>query len=334
MINNKKVMNRLLEQNVDESIVNYIDESLVGIEDKLEIAAIIYIRLAQLFCYSPTFVVDNDYGLVKDLDSITVLNNEIVCLHWAVIYSKLLDRYDVENSFLGDDKHLMVKVVANKYVIFADATRYGVEDRDYNLADLTNAKLGIKVKNFKSYSEVRNKDIAVILDKVYDSLGITCYDDNRMEELLAKFNTYAKRRMNRNLLNGMNKINRGDILYRIRFINWFYNMRLKLGEVERLQFFSKYFMKVFKGYNFENCRCLTLCETSEQYRLVRLLVIEDDNKEDYYFLETNSGFVEYNKERLMDYFLARGIVFKYDICGVLGFKDSEVKMLSKSKKQF
>ena len=80
MINNKKVMNRLLEQNVDESIVNYIDESLVGIEDKLEIAAIIYIRLAQLFCYSPTFVVDNDYGLVKDLDSITVLNNEIVCL--------------------------------------------------------------------------------------------------------------------------------------------------------------------------------------------------------------------------------------------------------------
>jgi hypothetical protein len=68
-----------------------------------------------------------------------------------------------------------------------------------------------------------------------------------------------------------------------------------------------------------------------KYHLVRLLVVEDDGKIDYYFLETENGFVEYTKETLISEFLRRGIVFKYDICGVLGFEDSEVRMLSKRK---
>lgn len=334
MSGNKNVMNRLLEQSIDESIIKYIDESLIGVDDKLEIAATIYIKLSEIFWYDPKFIVDNDYKLVNDLSNITLEHNEVICLHWAIIYSKLLDKYGVENSFLGDDKHLMVKVVANKYVIFADATRYGVEDRDYNLADLTNTKLGIKVKNFKSYSDARNKEISILLDNVYERLGIKCYDEDRIEKLLDKFHTYIRRKVANNLLNEGYKFNREDILYRVRFINWFYKMRLKLREVERLQLFSKYFMKVFEGFNYDNCRCLTLCETREEYHLIRLLVVEDDSKKDYYFLETENGFVEYNKEKLIEEFLSRGIVFKYDICGVLGFNNNEVKLLSKRKNNF
>lgn len=329
MSKKKEVMNRLLGQDIDLSIINVIDEAVVGVDDKLEIAAIIYVLLAKIFWYSPKFVVDNDYSLIEDLDSINLEHNEIVCLHWAIMYSKLLNKYGIDNMLLGSDEHLMVKVMIDKYVIFADATRYGVDDREYNLADLTNTKIGIRVKNFKTLSDERNKEIDLVFDKVYKKLNMEYYDESKIEELLNKFHTYTKRRMANNILSEGYRFNRSDILYRVRFINMFYKMKIKLREVERLQFFAKYYMRVFEGFNFDNCRCLTLCETNGRYHLVRLLVVEDDSKQDYYFLESENGYVEYTKDNLIEEFLRRGIVFKYDRCGVLGFNDNEVKMLSK-----
>ena len=329
MSKKKDVMDRLLKQDVDISIIKYISDALVGIDDKVEIAATIYILLSKLFWYSPKFIVNNDYSLVDDLSDITLENNEIICLHWAIIYSKLLNLYGIENSLLGSDEHLMIKVMINKYVIFADATRYGVEDREYILADLTNTKIGIKVKSFKTLSDERNKELDVVLDKVYDRLGIKCYDDKKLEMLFNNFHTYTRKRMANNLLNKGYRFNREDILYRVRFINWFYKMKIKLREVERLQLFAKYYMMVFEGFSYENCRSISLCDKNH---LVRLLVVEDDIKKDYYFLETETGYVEYDKDVLIDELLEKGIVFKYSTYGILGFNDNEVQMLSKKKK--
>ena len=49
----------------------------------------------------------------------------------------------------------------------------------------------------------------------------------------------------------------------------------------------------------------------------------------FYFLETEKGFVEYEKKSLLEMFVEKNIYFRYDICCVLGFQDSEVKRLSK-----
>ena len=331
MRDKKKITKRLLSQNIDESILEYVKNSIVNIEEPLELAIAVYIKLSELFWYSPSFVVENKYELIEDLDRITVEHNEIVCLHWAIMYSKMLDYYGIEHELCGSDEHLLVKMRIDKYLIFADATKYGVEDREYNLADLTNTKLGIKIKNFTSLSSERNKELDVVIERTYEKLGIPYFDDSRLEELLNKFKTYTRKRTANNILTNGYKINKSDILHRVRFINYFYGLSLKLHEVERLQFFSKYYNRVFEGFSFDNCRCLTLCEMGGKYHLVRLLVVEDDRKIDYYFLETENGFVEYTKEMLISEFLRRGIVFKYDICGVLGFEDSEVRMLSKRK---
>lgn len=330
MKDTKKVMNRLLSQDIDISILKYISDALVGIEDQLEIAIAIYIKLAELFWYDPIFIVENDYELVEDLQKISVDNNEIICLHWAIIYSRLLNMYGVMNILCGDDEHLMVKVMVDKWIISADATKYGVEYKDYLLADLTNTKLGLRIQNFNTLSEVRNKELNVIIDRVYEKLGIKCFDMSKFERLLEKFKKYTRRKIASNILGEKHRISRDDILYRIRFINYFYNMSIKLREVERMQFFSKYYKSVFEGFNFENCRCLTLCEL-RSYHLIRLLVMETDDKQDYYFLETEKGFIEYDKDTLIDEFIKRNVVFKYDICGVLGFKDDEVQLLSKKK---
>ena len=324
-------MNKLLKQDIDQSILKYIDESIKDISDKKEIAIAIYVKLAELFWYSPSFVVENDYSLIEDLSDITVSHNEVICLHWAIIYSKLLDRFGIDNDLRGDDEHLYVRIKIEKYVIFADATKYGAEEREYVLADLTNTKIGIKIKNFTTLSEERNKELNEIIDNVYDKLGIKYYDESRLEEILRKFSSYTRKKIAHNVLNEGYRIGREDILYRIRFINNFYRLNLKLREVERLQFFAKYYMRVFEGFNYDNCRCLTLNELGDDYKLVRLLVVQDDAKNNYYFLETDNGFIEYDKDKLMDEFIRRGIVFKYDICCVLGFEDSEVRMLSKKK---
>ncbi len=325
------VMNRLLKQDIDQSILNYIDESIKGISDKKEIAIAIYVKLAELFWYSPSFVVENDYSLIEELSHITVSHNEVICLHWAIIYSKLLDKYGIDNDLRGDDEHLYVRIKIEKYVIFADATKYGADEREYVLADLTNTKIGIKIKNFTTLSEERNKELYEIIDNVYDKLGIKYYDESRLEEILRKFSCYTRKKIAHNVLNEGYRIGREDILYRIRFINNFYRLNLKLREVERLQFFAKYYMRVFEGFNYDNCRCLTLNELGQDYKLVRLLVVQDDAKNNYYFLETDNGFIEYDKDKLVDEFIRRRIVFKYDICCVLGFEDSEVRMLSKKK---
>ena len=329
MKDKRKVTNKLMNENVDSSIIQYIDDSIKGIESKLEIAIAIYIKLAQLFWYNSAFVVENDYSLIEDLSAITMDNNYVVCLHWAIIYSKLLDRYGINNRLCGDDEHLMVKVIVDDYVIFADATKYGVDYGEYMLADLTNAKLGIKINNFCILSESKNKELDSLINSVYSKLGMKYYDLSRVEQLINKFKKYAITRLKRNEEKGLPRIDRKEILMRIKCINSFYHLDTNLHEVERMQFFSKYYSEFFVGFDYDTCRCITLSELDDNYSLIRMIVAKDDLDNIYYFLETEEGFVEYEKNKLLELFEERNIYFRHDICCVLGFQDSEVKRLSK-----
>ena len=329
MKDKRKVINKLMNENVDNSIIQYIDDSIKGIESKLEIAIAIYIKLAQLFWYNSAFVVENDYSLIEDLSSITMDNNYVVCLHWAIIYSKLLDRYGINNNLCGDDEHLVVKLFVDDYVISADATKYGVDYREYMLADLTNAKLGIKINNFHTLSESKNKELDTIINGVYSKLGMKCYDLSRVEQLISKFKRYARTRLKRNEENGLPRIDKREILMRIKCINNFYQLDTNLHEVERMQFFSKYYGNFFEGFDYDTCRCITLSELDDNYSLIRMIVAKDDLDNLYYFLETEKGFVEYGKNSLLEMFEEKNIYFRHDICCVLGFQDSEVKRLSK-----
>lgn len=327
---NREYTNRMLEDSIDESIINYIDEYVDVNDTKLNIAIIVYIKLCELFWYDSKFIVDNDYKLVGSLSEISVDNNEVICLHWAIIYARLLDRYGVSNELVGDDSHLRVRVNTLDFIMFADATKYGVECRDYLLSDLTNTKLGIKICNLETLSTEKNKELNVVIEEVYKKLGMSCYSIDRVNNLVEKFRVYAYRRLRRKQDNGDVVIDKREIDKRIAFINGFYFIQKELREVERLQFFSKYYRSVFEGFNFDTARCLTMCECNgDKKSLLKLLVAKDDSGKVYYYLETDLGFAEYEKEELIDIFVTKGIYFKYDRVGVLGFDDGEVKKLLK-----
>ena len=325
----REVTNKMLEEDIHESIIQYVDSFINQFETDTEKAIAIYIKISQLFSYDPRFLVDRDYSCIDNLGDITIVNNNIICLHWAVIYSKLLNNYGVCNRIIGDDQHLSVKVSTSDFIMFADATKHGVEYRDYNLSDLTNTKLGFKIRSLATLSSAVNKELDVVINQVYKKLNLDCYDISMADNLVEKFRYYSYRRIRKKEIDGQPKIDKKEIERRISFINKFYYLFKELGEVEKLQVLSKYYKDIFYGFNFDNSRCITMCEHNDNiYSLLKLIVLAD-SEDVYYYLESSYGFVEYSKEQLVDTFLDRNIYFKYDRCGVLGFEDEEIKKLIK-----
>lgn len=336
MVDKKRVMNRLISEDLDLSIYDYIDEALFnfqGTEEEFAIA--IYIKIAELFWYNPRYIVDNNLDNIDELYDISIDNNQVICLHWAIIYSKLLDRYGIDNRFLGNDEHLMVKVCTDDFIIFADATRYGVEGFEYLLSDLTNTKLDLKITGMYTLSSFKNKELDVLIDRVYKKLNMPCYEPDKLDRVIENYRMFCYRRMTKNMDEGLPRITEGEVRRRINFLNYFYHLKKDLHEVERLQIFSKYYKTIFEGFNFENCRCVTMCELGgEEPHLIRLIIMADDNKNIYYYLEKENGYVQYDKNSLMEEFNKRKIVFKADFRNVLGFSDDEVKNFSKNKEEF
>lgn len=328
----KEVVNKLLEESLNQSLLTYIQDNLKDRFNKdIEIALAIYIKLAELFWYDPNYVADNDLNKIKNLSDISVINNELICLHWAVIYSKILDAYGIDNRLLGDDEHLLVKVNAADYVIFTDATRYGIGAKDYKLADLTNTKLGLKIDGIYTLNEKKSEELDILIDEVYSKLNIPVYDTKKLDLLLEKFRIFGYKRLKNKKENGLPIIDKKEIDKRVKFLNYFYNLSISLREVERLQIFSKYYRNIFEGIPFDKCRCITMCEpVSGKLHLIRMLILADDNKNIYYYLESPKGFIEYNKEEMIEVLISRNIQFRYETSNVLGFDDKEVKKLSKN----
>lgn len=330
----KDVMNKMIADSLDPSLIDYIRKSLENFSGtKAEFAIAIYIKLAELFWYDSKFVVDNDLSIIDELSAISVSNNEVICLHWAIIYYKLLDIYGIESKLLGNDEHLMVKVITEDFILYTDATRYGIGNRNYQLADLTNLKLKLKIEGIYILNEHLNEKLEQTINLVYEKLGIEVFDSEKINTLLERYRMYCCKRLSTKKEMGLNRIDKPEILKRIRFLNFFYKLKINLREVERLQIFSKYYKNVFEGFDFDNCRCITMSEqNSAELHLVRLIILADDLDNIYYFLESPNGFIEYTKEALLDEFVIRNIRFKYEISSVLGFCDNEVKMLSKKPK--
>lgn len=320
----------LLAQELNSSLYEYIDTCISMFDTKLEKAIAIYIKIAYLLWYNPKYIINHNLNEIDNLYDISVDNNKVICLHWAIIYSKLLDRYDIPNEIKGDDEHLFVRLDVDNFKITADATRHGIEYREYMLSDLTNTKLNFKITNFSTYSSSKNEELNKIIDSVYSKLGINYYDSHKVDSLVDKFRYFSYKRLKRKKEDGVIQIDKKEIDRRIAFINCFYSKLKHLYEVEKLQIFSKYYKNVFEGFDYETCRCLTMFEDNDlKSDLLKLIVVSDNLGNVYYYLETEYGFAEYEKTELINLFIERNIYFRYDRFGILGFNNEELKKLIK-----
>ena len=105
MKDNMLITNRLLDDNLDNSIIECVKDTVSELDDKLEIAIAIYIKLAQIFWYSPSFVVDNDYSKVEDLSKITLENKDSLN-QMKEILTNSLNKENIENKMILRSKNL------------------------------------------------------------------------------------------------------------------------------------------------------------------------------------------------------------------------------------
>ena len=102
---------------------------------------------------------------------------------------------------------------------------------------------------------------------------------------------------------GLPRIDRKEILMRIKCINSFYHLDTNLHEVERMQFFSKYYSDFFVGFDYDTCRCITLSELDYNYSLVRMFEEFDNDAPCSYRL---AGYLEdldkINESTLYEYY--------------------------------
>jgi len=153
---------------------------------KMEIARYIYIRLGQLLVFDPLYV----YGSITTqnrlfysvVDSENLENNKVICSSWALIYSDLLDEFDIENEVRGS-KHYYVLINIDGYVFQADATEGN------SMLDLGRIKYGDETKNYdvENIEEIDKKINyykGIYLTEIIEMLEVELQDDQLLESCL------------------------------------------------------------------------------------------------------------------------------------------------------
>lgn len=153
---------------------------------KMEIARYIYIRLGQLLVFDPLYV----YGSIsvqnrlvyKFVDIENLENNKVICSTWALIYSELLDEFDIENEVRGT-RHYYVLVNIDGYIFKADATEGN------SMLDLGRIKYGDATQNYEAENiEEIDKKInyykGIYLTEIIEMLKVELQDEQLLESCL------------------------------------------------------------------------------------------------------------------------------------------------------
>ena len=256
---------------ISDSIKEYVNNNISECKNKLELAYTIYILLGKALYYSPSYYKNKSKDLLPDLSNITLDNPYVNDDTWSRLYSELLKEYGIESEILGN-KQKRVEFNVYKYKIRTDATVYSPDDVFDVSSDLTNIKFGLGVSHFQLINNQYRKSFILITDKVNERFDIIKGTSFKVLETI-------KSNIDRN---------KDRIKYGMDFYNEYY--KLCDGEVERRQFFERYYPLLFGYYNNK------LIEFEDDSILGRHLLIFGDD----YYLETKDGFINLDYEKLLE----------------------------------
>ncbi|MBP3461130.1 MAG: hypothetical protein J6K21_01805 [Bacilli bacterium] len=169
-VNSEKIK---LNSELETSIFKGISTDL----NKLEKAIYIYLKLCDLLTYDEEFYtlnsednINNKHENIKKLESITLSNNSVICYEFNAIYSKFLDKIEVNyetnasysDIFGGGHEDLTFK--CGKYLVKADSTITIIL-----YSDIVNVKLGKSLNGLicQNINKNTQKEFKKNLEKVY-----------------------------------------------------------------------------------------------------------------------------------------------------------------------
>lgn len=299
---------------IDQSISRYIDENLPkNVEDDLEKAITIYYLLCKIFRYDPSYIVYRCLVCTNQYDKVTLENNNVVCIQFAIIFNKLLQKYGIESCLVGNvSTHMYVNFRVGTMMLTADSSRYGEFNEDFNISDITATKYNFLIDGLFladsfyadiNYIRYNNEILNNMINKVYSNFGIEL-------DLRKKFNYLIKKYQDRELYKDI--VNKEDIDRRIEIINsLFYKVD---GEVEWVQMLTKLVVSIFKDIEDERTEQITLYKyENNRLKLNRLLVVYDEDMKPFYYFFENNKFVNYDVDIIVEKIVNGGWTFKNQV---------------------
>ena len=160
------------------------------------------------------------------------------------------------------------------------------------------------------------------IENVYKKLGKNYVKEEDFIKLVNKYNNNTKKRLKRHtqIKNGNIYHNKEDIDYRISTINYFYNMNIKKNNIEKIQFMTKYINMIFNDFNKEDFNLLNLFQDldNNKTKMLKLILVQDCDKEKYLYLEEDDGFHEYTKDDLINLMVINNINLRKSNYSVFG----------------
>ncbi len=302
------------DNDVDKSILDYVDSNLSKTcENDLEKAIIIYYLLCKIFNYDPSYIVYRCLVCTTPYDKVTLENNNVVCIQFAIIYNKLLQRYGIDSCLVGNvDTHMYVNFRVGTMMLTADSSRYGEFTEDFNISDLTATKYDFLIDGVFlvesyytdiNYLKYNNEILKETIKKVYNRFFVDV-------EIRKKFNFLIKKYQERELY--IDFVNKDDIDRRINIINsLFYKVD---GEVEWVQMLTKLVVSIFNDIVDERTEQITLYKYEDrQLVLNRLLVVYDEEMKPFYYFFENNKFVNYDTDTVVEKIVDGNWIFKNQV---------------------
>lgn len=304
---------------VDDDIIAYVDEKMLNFDNKLEQAIDLYLLLGDIFRYNEQYDFYRDYRKTLGFVNVNLQSNAVVCGEWATIYVKLLQRYGIKASVIGEHGHyyVMLEVDGTKYV--ADVTIYGVWQQKYFLSDLANIKSGMKIKQFgimlganpfdEEIIKQEIKDLEQAILNVYQKTGRKFIADEKIAKLVMLIQKRIK--SNQDVV-GIFSLE--DINYRLNLLKRIKGINSVMTQVEKKQLINKVGEQVFFDVKRSNYRSLTLATIYDDIVYYKLFIIKQEEK-NFYFLENVDSFEFYDDINLLiDKIYERKLGIKKEDC--------------------
>lgn len=301
-----------LEEEVSDSLRNYVHENLPDtLDSDIEKAIGIYLLLATKLRYAPIYTLTEDYYDTQPYFDVTLENNEVVCIQFAIIYYKLLEEYGIEANLSGDvNSHMYVNLNFGSLSFRADATRYGFYSDQFDLSDMTNLKYGFKAEGIYipdyaysdfNYIAFAKERLNSIITTVYRKMGLRIDVKDKFDEYVDSFQ--------RKYLSVTGNVNKEDFDFRISILNK--HFKFVEDNVENTQFYNLLLYSFFYDIADERMESITLYRRNcGRIELSKLLVIYDEDLKPYYYLYTNGKLVNYDVDTVVEIILNDDWCFK------------------------
>ena len=301
-----------VKEEVDSSLVEYIKNNLPDtLKSDLEKAIGIYILLAKVLRYAPIYTLTEEIYDTYPYYDVTLDKNEVVCVHFSIIYSRILDMFGIENNLAGNvDYHMYVNLNFGSMMIRADATRYGYYSDQLELSDLTNTKYDFMIEGFyivddkyfdRNYVEYGRERLHDTIVDVYKKIGLNTDTKDKVVEFLDKYQRveFTKNRV----------VDKSVFDERIEMLNGMF--KFQEDNVENTQFFNWVITSVF--YDIAELRAENISlyrKTDNGIELSKLLVLYEEDETPYYYLYSDGKLVNYDVDTVINIILTDGWCFK------------------------